>query len=94
MNGKNVADFIDPEIEAKLNALELEEERLIAEGFYESDDAMVIFLIYLILSLTMKMKPLQKLQMRLKLKRTLLLPHIACQKAKTDLRSPRRLLLE
>ncbi|KAI9096178.1 P-loop containing nucleoside triphosphate hydrolase protein [Phlyctochytrium arcticum] len=35
MDGKNVADFIDPEIEAKLNALEEEEERLIAEGFYD-----------------------------------------------------------
>ncbi|EGF80016.1 hypothetical protein BATDEDRAFT_19897 [Batrachochytrium dendrobatidis JAM81] len=40
MNGKNVADFIDPEIEAKLDALEKEEERLIAEGFYQSDDEM------------------------------------------------------
>ncbi|KAJ3054058.1 Nucleolar GTP-binding protein 1 [Rhizophlyctis rosea] len=38
MDGKNVADFIDPEIEAKLEALEKEEERLIAEGFYEEDD--------------------------------------------------------
>jgi nucleolar GTP-binding protein len=37
MNGKNVADFIDPEIEEKLNMLELEEERLIASGFYNSD---------------------------------------------------------
>ncbi|KAJ3000349.1 Nucleolar GTP-binding protein 1 [Globomyces sp. JEL0801] len=37
MDGKNVADFIDPEIEEKLDALEREEERLIAEGFYESD---------------------------------------------------------
>lgn len=38
MDGKNVADFIDPDIEEKLNALEREEERLIAEGFYEEDD--------------------------------------------------------
>lgn len=38
MDGKNVADFIDPEIEAKLDALEREEERLIAQGFYDSDD--------------------------------------------------------
>jgi nucleolar GTP-binding protein len=37
MNGKNVADFIDPEIEEKLAVLEEEEERLIAEGFYNSD---------------------------------------------------------
>lgn len=36
-NGMNVADFIDPEIDAKLAALEEEEERLEAEGFYDSD---------------------------------------------------------
>ncbi|KAJ3270190.1 Nucleolar GTP-binding protein 1 [Terramyces sp. JEL0728] len=40
MDGKNIADFVDPEIEAKLEALELEEERLIAEGFYNEDDEM------------------------------------------------------
>ncbi|KAJ3253877.1 Nucleolar GTP-binding protein 1 [Boothiomyces macroporosus] len=40
MDGKNIADFIDPDIEAKLEALELEEERLIAEGFYNEDDEM------------------------------------------------------
>lgn len=38
MDGKNVADFIDPEIQEKLEALEREEERLIAAGFYNSDD--------------------------------------------------------
>lgn len=32
MNGKNVADFIDPDIEEKLEALEREEEKLQAEG--------------------------------------------------------------
>ncbi|KAF2684560.1 nucleolar GTP-binding protein 1 [Lentithecium fluviatile CBS 122367] len=37
-NGKNVYDFIDPDIEAKLAALEAEEEKLEAEGYYESDD--------------------------------------------------------
>ncbi|KAJ3357188.1 Nucleolar GTP-binding protein 1 [Allomyces javanicus] len=36
MDGKNVADFVDPEIEERLAALELEEERLAAEGFYDS----------------------------------------------------------
>ncbi|KAF2196460.1 nucleolar GTP-binding protein 1 [Delitschia confertaspora ATCC 74209] len=36
--GKNVYDFIDPEIEAKLAALEEEEEKLEAEGFYESEE--------------------------------------------------------
>lgn len=38
MNGMNVADYIDPEIEAKLAALEEEESRLEAEGFYDSDE--------------------------------------------------------
>jgi hypothetical protein len=41
MNGKNVYDFIDPDIEAKLNALEEEEERLEGEGFYDSDEEIV-----------------------------------------------------
>ncbi|KAL6860131.1 Nucleolar GTP-binding protein 1 [Amphichorda felina] len=36
-NGKNVYDFVDPDIEAKLAALEEEEERLEQEGYYESD---------------------------------------------------------
>ncbi|KAL1700264.1 P-loop containing nucleoside triphosphate hydrolase protein [Schizophyllum commune] len=36
--GKNIADFIDPDIEEKLEALEREEERLQAEGFYDSDE--------------------------------------------------------
>lgn len=31
LNGKNIADFVDPEIEAKLEALEQEEEQLVAE---------------------------------------------------------------
>ncbi|CAM1511410.1 Fc.00g089230.m01.CDS01 [Cosmosporella sp. VM-42] len=37
-DGKNVYDFIDPDIEAKLAALEEEEEKLEAEGYYESDE--------------------------------------------------------
>jgi nucleolar GTP-binding protein len=37
-NGMNVADYVDPEIEAKLAALEEEEEKLEAEGFYDSAD--------------------------------------------------------
>jgi nucleolar GTP-binding protein len=41
MDGKNVADFIDPDIEEKLEALEREEERLQAEGFYDSESDMV-----------------------------------------------------
>ncbi|KAI9839284.1 MAG: Nucleolar GTP-binding protein 1 [Sarea resinae] len=37
-DGKNVYDFVDADIEAKLAALEEEEEKLEAEGFYNSDD--------------------------------------------------------
>ncbi|KAI1444716.1 nucleolar GTP-binding protein [Annulohypoxylon stygium] len=37
-DGKNVYDYIDPEIDAKLQALEEEEERLEAEGYYDSDE--------------------------------------------------------
>ncbi|KAI1344612.1 nucleolar GTP-binding protein [Xylariaceae sp. FL0016] len=37
-DGKNIADFIDPDIEEKLKALEEEEERLEAEGHYDSDE--------------------------------------------------------
>jgi len=40
MEGKNVADFIDPDIAEKLEALEREEERLQAEGFYDSEEDM------------------------------------------------------
>jgi len=39
-NGKNVADFVDPDIEAKLTALEEEEERLEAEGYYDESESM------------------------------------------------------
>ncbi|KAG9246540.1 nucleolar GTP-binding protein-like protein [Calycina marina] len=37
-DGKNVYDFIDPDIEQKMLALEEEEEKLEAEGFYDSDE--------------------------------------------------------
>lgn len=37
LDGKNVYDFLDPDIAAKLQALEDEEDRLEAEGFYDSD---------------------------------------------------------
>ncbi|GAB1318814.1 Nucleolar GTP-binding protein 1 [Madurella fahalii] len=37
-DGKNVYDYVDPDIDAKLAALEEEEERLEKEGFYESDE--------------------------------------------------------
>lgn len=40
MDGKNVADFIDPDIAEKLEALEREEERLQAEGFYDEESDM------------------------------------------------------
>lgn len=36
-DGKNVSDFIDPDIEAKLATLEDEEEKLEAKGYYDSD---------------------------------------------------------
>ena len=39
--GKNVADFIDPDIVEKLEALEREEEKLEAEGFYDSEEDIV-----------------------------------------------------
>ncbi|KAG7088681.1 hypothetical protein E1B28_012652 [Marasmius oreades] len=38
MDGKNIADFIDPDIAEKLEALEREEERLEGDGFYDSDE--------------------------------------------------------
>ncbi|KAI9833575.1 MAG: Nucleolar GTP-binding protein 1 [Phylliscum demangeonii] len=38
LNGMNVYDFIDPDIEAKLVALEAEEERLQADGYYQAID--------------------------------------------------------
>jgi nucleolar GTP-binding protein len=37
-DGKNVADFIDPDILERLDALEAEEEKLEKEGFYDSDE--------------------------------------------------------
>ncbi|SNX82635.1 probable NOG1 - nucleolar G-protein required for 60S ribosomal subunit biogenesis [Melanopsichium pennsylvanicum] len=41
--GKNIADFVDPDILDKLDALEREEEKLEAEGFYgDSDDEDVL----------------------------------------------------
>lgn len=40
VNGKNVFDYIDPDIDAKIAALEEEEERLQAEGYYESEEEM------------------------------------------------------
>lgn len=38
-NGKNIYDFVDPDIEAKLAALEEEEEKLQDDGYYESDES-------------------------------------------------------
>lgn len=38
-NGKNVYDYVDPEIEARLVALEEEEEKLEQDGYYESDES-------------------------------------------------------
>ena len=39
-DGKNIADFIDPEIEERLLALEREEDELEAKGFYQSEGEM------------------------------------------------------
>ena len=39
-DGKNVYDYVDPDIEAKLEALEEEEEKLEASGYYDSDDSL------------------------------------------------------
>jgi nucleolar GTP-binding protein len=38
IDGKNVYDFIDPDIEEKLALLEAEEEKLEAEGYYDEDE--------------------------------------------------------
>lgn len=38
-NGKNIYDYVDPDIEAKLAALEEEEEKLEADGHYDSDES-------------------------------------------------------
>ncbi|ORY82619.1 nucleolar GTP-binding protein 1 [Protomyces lactucae-debilis] len=40
LDGKNIHDYIDPDIASKLQALEEEEERLEEEGFYNSQDEM------------------------------------------------------
>ncbi|KAK3318365.1 P-loop containing nucleoside triphosphate hydrolase protein [Apodospora peruviana] len=40
VDGKNVYDYIDPDIDAKLAALEEEEERLEKEGYYDSEEEM------------------------------------------------------
>ena len=39
-NGKNVADYVDPDIETKLAELEAEEEKLEAEGYYDESESM------------------------------------------------------
>ena len=41
MDGKNIADFVDPDILERLEALEREEEKLEAEGFYDGEEDMV-----------------------------------------------------
>lgn len=38
LDGKNVSDYIDPEIDARLAELEAEEEKLEQEGYYDSDE--------------------------------------------------------
>lgn len=46
-DGKNVADFIDPDIIARLEELEAEEERLEAAGFYDDEDDVRFLSLYL-----------------------------------------------
>jgi len=41
IDGKNIADFVDPDIAEKLDALEREEQKLEAEGYYDSVEEMV-----------------------------------------------------
>lgn len=41
LDGRNVYDFVDPDIEEKLEALEREEEKLEAEGYYNSEEEML-----------------------------------------------------
>ena len=38
-HGKNIYDFVDPDIEAKLATLEEEEEKLQEDGYYDSDES-------------------------------------------------------
>ncbi|KAG6333718.1 hypothetical protein ID866_5371 [Astraeus odoratus] len=38
LDGKNIADFVDPDIAEKLEALEREEEQLQVEGYYDTDE--------------------------------------------------------
>lgn len=38
-NGKNIYDFVDPDIEEKLQQLEEEEEKMEEEGYYDSDES-------------------------------------------------------
>lgn len=38
-NGKNIYDFVDPDIESKLATLEEEEEKLQEDGYYDSDES-------------------------------------------------------
>ncbi|MBE3047381.1 NOGCT domain-containing protein, partial [Candidatus Bathyarchaeota archaeon] len=40
LDGKNVYDYVDPEIDARLADLEKEEERLEQEGYYDEDEEM------------------------------------------------------
>ena len=40
LNGRNVFDFVDPDIEERLAALEAEEEKLEADGYYDSDESL------------------------------------------------------
>ena len=64
MDGKNIADFIDPDIEEKLEALEREEEKLTAEGFYDSEEEMVNLLLPTTLGLARSHRVTDRLRRR------------------------------
>ena len=46
MDGRNIADFFDPEIEARLNTLEKEEAKHEADGFYTLTDEELVTLLF------------------------------------------------
>merc|ERR1711939_701602 len=69
-DGKNVYDFIDPDIEAKLAALEEEEEKLEAEGYYDSDE---------------ELEDAEEAKMKKSLKNRAIIPRTAIRKKLTDM---------
>lgn len=48
MDGKNIADFVDPDIMDRLEALEHSEDELEAEGYYEDDQVLVCSSLFIV----------------------------------------------